>query len=170
MKTIGVSGSFVLGMGLLTAPAAFADLIVGAPIDVVGNLPVATFVGDHFATQSYKDWGNEPFVAVNPININDIVISSFSFGAPRNPDAALFYSTNGGANWTLQFTRTAAFAQCCHPKRLDIFLRQCRHVAWRCAWRGQHLSRHDNRPELACRMELDGRRAADQYSRFQRTR
>jgi hypothetical protein len=39
---------------------------------------------------------NEPFVAVNPINPNDIVMSSFSFGAPRNPDAALFYSTNGG--------------------------------------------------------------------------
>jgi hypothetical protein len=104
MKTIDLSGSLVLGMGLLTAPAAFADLIVGAPIDVVGNLPAATFVGDHFATQSYKDWGNEPFVAVNPINTKDVVISSFSFGAPRNPDAALFYSTNGGANWTLQFT------------------------------------------------------------------
>ena len=62
---------------------------MGAPIDVVGNLPVATFVGDHFATQSYKDWGNEPFVAVNSTNTNDVVISSFSFGAPRNPDAAL---------------------------------------------------------------------------------
>jgi hypothetical protein len=104
MKTIGVSRFFAFAMGLLSAPAAFADLIVGVPIDVVGNLPTATFVGDHFATQSYKDWGNEPFVAVNPINPNDIVISSFSFGAPRNPDAALFYSTNGGSNWTLQFT------------------------------------------------------------------
>ncbi len=104
MKSIHVSRLSVLAAGLLAAPAATAGLIVSAPVDVVGNLPTATFIGDHFATQSYKDWGNEPFVAVNPTNTNDIVISSFAFGAPRNPDAALFYSTNGGTNWTLQFT------------------------------------------------------------------
>ena len=89
---------------LLTAPAAFAGLIVGAPVDVVGNLPLATFVGNNFATQSYKDWGNEPFVAVNPTNTNDIVVSSFAFETPRNSQASIFYSTNGGTSWTLQKT------------------------------------------------------------------
>jgi hypothetical protein len=103
MKTIHVFRAFAFAAGLLAAPATFASLVVNAPIDVVVNLPLATFVGDHLATQSYKDWGNEPFVAVNPTNTNEIVVSSFAFGTARNPDAALFYSTNGGTSWTLQF-------------------------------------------------------------------
>jgi hypothetical protein len=89
---------------VLFAPAAFAGLVVGTPVDVVGHMPLATFVGDNFATQSYKDWGNEPFVAINPINTNDIVVSSFAFLTPRNPNASIFYSTDGGANWTLRFS------------------------------------------------------------------
>ena len=104
MRTTHFLSLFALAGGLLAAPATFAGLIVSAPIDVVGNLPAATFIGDHFATQSYKDWGNEPFVAVNPTDTNKIVVSSFAFGTPRNPDAALFYSTNGGTSWTVQFT------------------------------------------------------------------
>src|SRR5438045_2219673 len=89
---------------LLFAPAAVAGIVVSAPVDVVGHLPLATFIGDNFANQSYKDWGNEPFVAVNPTNTNDIVVSSFAFGTPTNRNAALFYSTDGGSNWTLQFS------------------------------------------------------------------
>jgi hypothetical protein len=104
MKPIHVFRLFALAPGLLAAPATFASLVVNAPIDVLGNLPLATFVGDHLATQNHKDWGNEPFVAVNPTNTNEIVVSSFAFGTARNPDAALFYSTNGGTSWTLQFT------------------------------------------------------------------
>jgi hypothetical protein len=93
-----------LAPGLLAAPAAVAGIIVSQPVDVVGNLPLATFTGNNFATQSYKDWGNEPFVAVNPTNTNDIVVSSFAFGTPTNPQASIFYSTNGGTSWTLQNT------------------------------------------------------------------
>jgi hypothetical protein len=104
MKKINVVTLLALMPGFLVGRTAFADLIVGAPIDVVGNLPLATFIGDHFATQGYKDWGNEPFVAVNPTNPNDIIVSSFAFLTPRNPDASLFYSANGGINWTLQFS------------------------------------------------------------------
>jgi len=101
---VSILKSSAFAATLLTAPAAFAGLIVGAPVDVVGNLPLATFVGNNFATQSYKDWGNEPFVAVNPTNPNDIVVSSFAFGTPTNPQASIFYSTNGGTSWTLQKT------------------------------------------------------------------
>ena len=104
MDIINILRFSVFGTASLAAPAAIASLIVSAPIDVVGNLPLATFIGDNFATQKYKDWGNEPFVAVNPTNINDIVVSSFAFSTPTNPNAALFYSTNGGNNWTLQFS------------------------------------------------------------------
>jgi hypothetical protein len=104
MNTINSLRISVFGAAFLVAPAAIAGLIVSAPIDVVGNLPLATFIGDNFATQRYKDWGNEPFVAVNPTNINDIVVSSFAFSTPTNRDAALFYSANGGSSWTLQFS------------------------------------------------------------------
>ena len=64
MNTINILRLSVFGAALLAAPAAIAGLIVSAPIDVVGNLPLATFIGDNFATQKYKDWGNEPFIAV----------------------------------------------------------------------------------------------------------
>jgi hypothetical protein len=90
--------------GLFAAMPAVAGIIVSAPVDVVGNLPLATFTGNNFATQSYKDWGNEPFVAVDPTNTNNIVVSSFAFGTPTNPQASIFYSTNGGTSWTLQNT------------------------------------------------------------------
>jgi hypothetical protein len=101
MNTLNILRLAVFGASSLAARAAIAGLIVSAPIDVVGNLPLTTFIGDHFATQKYKDWGNEPFVAVNSTNIDDIVVSSFAFETPTNPNAALFYSTNGGNNWTL---------------------------------------------------------------------
>jgi hypothetical protein len=90
--------------GLFATVPAVAGIIVSAPVDVVGNLPLATFTGNNFATQSYKDWGNEPFVAINPTNTNDIVVSSFAFGTPTNPQASIFYSTNAGTSWTLQNT------------------------------------------------------------------
>jgi hypothetical protein len=104
MKLTHVLRLLAIAPGMLVAPAAFAGLIVGAPVDVVGNLPLATFDGNNFATQSYKDWGNEPFVAVNPTNTNDIVVSSFAFTTPTRQQASIFYSTNGGTSWTLQQT------------------------------------------------------------------
>ena len=90
---------------LLCAPAAFAGLIVSAPVDVVGNLPAATFIADRYGTNTYKDWGNEPYVAVNPLNMSEILVSSFSYSSSSTSSGAnVFYSTNGGTSWTSQFS------------------------------------------------------------------
>lgn len=72
---------FAFASGLLAAPAAFAGLIVSAPVDVIGNLPLAQFTADGYGTNSYKDWGNEPFVAVNPLNTSELFVSSFSYSS-----------------------------------------------------------------------------------------
>ena len=96
---------FAFAPGLLGAQAAFAGLVVSAPIDVIGNLPAATFIADRYGTISYKDWGNEPFVAVNPLHTNDVFISSFSYSTSSMLSGAnVFYSTNGGSSWTSQFS------------------------------------------------------------------
>lgn len=92
-------------MALLPAPAAFAGLVVGAPIDVIGNLSPAQFIGLGYGTHTYKDWGNEPFVAVNPTNLNDVFISSFAYSTSSTTSGAnVFYSTTGGSSWTSQFS------------------------------------------------------------------
>jgi hypothetical protein len=106
MKSIQVFRIFLLAAGVLVAPAALAGLIVSAPVDVVGNLSAARFTMVGYGTRPYKDWGNEPFVAVNPLNTNDVFISSFTFSTSGSisGDANVFYSTNGGTNWTSQFS------------------------------------------------------------------
>jgi hypothetical protein len=96
----------VLLAGLLVAPAAFADLIVNTPIDVLGNVSLADFTTNNYAGQTWKDWGNEPFVAVNPLNTNQVVVSSFAppvstFSTAQG--ARVFYSVTGGTSWTTQF-------------------------------------------------------------------
>ncbi len=90
--------------GTLLSAAASASVIVAAPIDVVGHLPAAIFTADHFATQSYKDWGNEPSVAVDPLDPSRIVVSSFAFGTGVNKYASIFYSTTAGQTWTVPFS------------------------------------------------------------------
>ena len=55
MKPIHMLRLFAVAPGLLIAPAAFAGLIVSAPVDVIGNLPAATFTGLGYGTRSYKD-------------------------------------------------------------------------------------------------------------------
>jgi hypothetical protein len=101
-KTLGLS-AFILG--LLAAPAAFANLIVNPAVDVIGNLPVGVFAARGYGTNTYKDWGNEPSIAVNPTNPNDVFISSFSFGTSSTAAGAdVFYSTNGGSSWTSQLS------------------------------------------------------------------
>lgn len=105
MKTINAAKLFAFGSALLPAPAAFAGLIVSAPVDVIGNLPAAQFTGLGYGTNTYKDWGNEPFVAVNPTNTNDVFISSFAYSTnSTGAGANVFYSTTGGASWTAQFS------------------------------------------------------------------
>jgi hypothetical protein len=62
----------------------------------------AEFVNNQYGTSSYKDWGNEPFVAVNPTNTDDVFISSFaSFSSTTMQRASIFYSTNSGAKWNV---------------------------------------------------------------------
>jgi hypothetical protein len=72
------------------------------PIDVVGHLPAAEY--NQFITNAqvnfYKDWGNEPYVAVNPLDPSQIVVSSFAYNTPR---ASLWYSADGGADWNIRF-------------------------------------------------------------------
>jgi hypothetical protein len=106
MKRIQFFRLLVLAAGMLMAPPVFAGLIVDAPVDVIGNLSAGRFTMVGYGTRPYKDWGNEPFVAVNPLNTNDVFISSFSFNTAGSlsGDANVFYSTNGGANWTSQFS------------------------------------------------------------------
>ena len=106
MKSTHVFKSFVLAAGALVAPAASAGLIVSAPVDVIGKLPAARFTMAGYGTRPYKDWGNEPFIAVNPLNTNDVFISSFSFSTATSAsgDANIFYSTDGGGNWTSRFS------------------------------------------------------------------
>jgi hypothetical protein len=91
---------------MLVVPAALADLIVSAPVDVIGHLSATRFMDGGYGTRPYKDWGNEPFVAVNPLDPNDVLISSFSFSTATSSsgDANVFYSTNGGAFWTSRFS------------------------------------------------------------------
>ena len=106
MKSSCLFWSFVFAAGVLVMPAAFASLVVSAPVDVIGNLPAARFTMAGYGTRPYKDWGNESFVAVNPLNPNDVFISSFSFKTSQSisDDANVFYSTNGGGSWISQFS------------------------------------------------------------------
>ena len=105
MRINKLCGLVAFTPAVLAAHAAFAGLTVGAPIDVIGNLPVASFIANGYGTNTYKDWGNEPSIAVNPLNTSQIVISSFSYGTSSTTSGAnLFYSTTGGTNWTSQFS------------------------------------------------------------------
>jgi hypothetical protein len=79
-------------------------------IDVVGHLPVAEFNqfirnAVNFQGFPYQDWGNEPSLAVNPLNPNQIAIASFAYGLTLQPgsNASLWYSTDGGADWGIRF-------------------------------------------------------------------
>ena len=96
---------FAFAPGLFAAMPAVAGIVVSAPVDVIGNLPLAQFTADGYATNTYKDWGNEPFVAVNPLNTSEIFVSSFSYSTSSTSSGAnVFRSTNGGTNWTSLFT------------------------------------------------------------------
>ena len=111
MKINKLCGLVAFTPALLTAHAAFAGLIVGAPIDVIGHLSVASFIANGYGTNTYKDWGNEPTIAVNPLNTSQVFISSFSYGTSSTTlGANVFYSTTGGTSWTSQFSVPAPAA------------------------------------------------------------
>lgn len=84
---------------------AVAGVVVDTTFDVIGSLAPATFAADQYGIRTYKDWGNEPSIAVNPANVNQMVISSFSYSSNSTTGGAnIFYSTTGGATWTSQFS------------------------------------------------------------------
>jgi hypothetical protein len=84
------------------------------PIDVLGHLPAAEynqFIPNAINFQgngNFKDWGNEPSIAVNPLNPNQIVVATFAYGSliqstPGDTLSSLWYSTDGGADWGIRF-------------------------------------------------------------------
>ena len=108
MRNVKLWRVFALVPGVLAMSAAFAGVVINAPVDVIGNLFAGQFVADGYGTNTYKDWGNEPSVTVNPLNPMQIVVSSFSYGTNSTASGAnYFYSTNGGALWNSVFTAPA---------------------------------------------------------------
>jgi len=84
---------------------AVAGIVVSAPVDIVGHLSLTDFTNNNYGGRPYKDWGNEPFVAVNPLNTNEIFVSSFSYSTNSTSSGAnVFRSTNGGTSWSSLFT------------------------------------------------------------------
>src|ERR1700730_15705816 len=96
---------FAFAPGLFAAMPAVAGIVVSAPVDVIGHLTQTDFSNNNYGGQAYKDWGNEPFVAVNPLNTSQILVSSFAYSTSSTTSGAdVFYSTNGGTSWTSQFS------------------------------------------------------------------
>ena len=46
---------------------------------------------------------SEPSVAVNPSNIDEMVVTAFTPTEGGNPNGPLFFSSDGGENWSLKF-------------------------------------------------------------------
>jgi hypothetical protein len=89
------------GRNLMSAPAV---------IDVVGHLPAAEynqFIAGalNFQGNPFKDWGNEPSLAINPLNPHEIAMATFAYGnfVPPETNASLWYSTDGGTDWGIRF-------------------------------------------------------------------
>jgi hypothetical protein len=80
-----------------------------AVVDVLGNLGASDF-NAYIAPQSYRDWGNEPSVVVNPTNPQEIIISSFAYGSwISSSTAQLWHSTDGGNSWFVSFSMPTPF-------------------------------------------------------------
>ena len=94
-----IAAASLLCVGFAAKPT-MAQIV---PIDVVGNFGSFNEYNTNFAPQTYKDWGNEPFVAVNPLNTSQIVVSGFGFGSPN---ANYYYSTDAGTSWGSRFAVT----------------------------------------------------------------
>ena len=97
--------SAALTFVLLTAdPAAAQDSVTVT--DVIGHLSLTDF-NNNIASNPFKDWGNEPFIAVNPLNPNEQVVSSFAFSSTAGGGrASIWYSTDRGNSWSLRFPIT----------------------------------------------------------------
>ena len=70
--------------------------------DIIGNVPLSDFNGLNGG--AYKDWGNEPYVAVDPTNLNHVVVSSFAYSSTfGSNNASVWYSNDGGLTWALRY-------------------------------------------------------------------
>src|SRR6187551_3427012 len=80
------------------------DRTLLAVVDVVGNMSLSQFNSLIASAPNYKEWGNEPFIAVNPTDPAKMVISGLAYSTNSTASgAALWYSTDAGANWTMTF-------------------------------------------------------------------
>ena len=96
--------SRTFALALVLAFGAVTTAVQGAVVDVIGNLPSSDY-NTYIAPQSYLDWGNEPCIAVNPANPQEMIISAFGYGSwISSSTAQLWYSTNGGAAWAIRFS------------------------------------------------------------------
>jgi hypothetical protein len=95
-RRIGHVAALAVALSCLASSAARAQVTV---VDALGNIPASAY-NPKFSSNSYKDWGNEPYVTVNPVNPAQIVVSSFMFGSPGGN---ILYSTNGGTSWNPEF-------------------------------------------------------------------
>jgi hypothetical protein len=89
----------LLIVGAFASPTP-AQVAIG---DVVGRMPIAEF-NTYIGSQTYRDWGNEPFIAVDPTNNNNVLVSAFAYGTPG---ASVWYSTDGGTTFGIRFPITA---------------------------------------------------------------
>jgi hypothetical protein len=104
-----VSHLVTYGFVVLVTWAALGRTALGAVVDVIGNLSDSDY-STYIAPQSYRDWGNEPCLAVNPLNPQEMVISTFGYGSwISSPTAQLWYSTNAGAHWAICFAVPTPF-------------------------------------------------------------
>jgi hypothetical protein len=88
---------------LVALAVALAGNLSASPIDVLGHLSLSDF-NANIAPQTYKDWGNEPFVAVNPTNTSEIVVSGFAYSfSGTTGSGSLWVSEDGGNSWATRF-------------------------------------------------------------------
>ncbi len=80
------------------------DRTLLAVTDVIGHMTAAQFTPLIGNQTGYKNWGNEPFIAVNPTDPNKMVITGFGYGTSSTGNGmSVWYSTDGGANWKMTF-------------------------------------------------------------------
>jgi hypothetical protein len=80
-----------------------------AVVDVLGSLSPSDFSA-YVASQSFCDWGNEPSVAVNPRNPQELIVASFGYGSwVSSSTAQLWHSTDGGSSWVVSLSMPTPF-------------------------------------------------------------
>ncbi|HWW01132.1 MAG TPA: hypothetical protein VNZ64_15660 [Candidatus Acidoferrum sp.] len=109
-RRAGLRPAVLFLSALAKAVFTSAPVVKGQVIDVIGHLATSDY-NTYIAAQTYRDWGNEPCVAVNPSNPQEVVVSSFGYGSwiSRNT-AQLWYSNDGGVTWAIRFAVPAPIA------------------------------------------------------------